>query len=142
MTDIFMTCSDIIGKDVSDDAAEDSFSFLQTLLNSQKASQRQTLVNHSRDGEFAYRKGPWKLVYHLNGNKIVDSRGMKLAVSLYNLDDDISELNDLSDKLPDKVNELALELETVIINGRSTVGPRLSNDCEVDVKYVQAKRWM
>ena len=60
--DFFKTASEIIGtnKSIEHHTAEDSFSFLPTLKGSDKAI-RPFLIHHSIAGQFAIRRGDWKL---------------------------------------------------------------------------------
>ena len=51
-------------------------------------------------GEFAYRDGPWKLVFKMSGKNLQQSRGKPTIAELYNLDSDVSEQNNLSNKHP------------------------------------------
>jgi len=66
LTDIFATCAEIVGKEeLPEDVGEDSFSFLGAFNNESDSENRVNLVSHSVDGEFAYRNGPWKIVFRL-----------------------------------------------------------------------------
>ena len=57
------TAADLLGVELSDDTAEDSYSFLPVLsqTNSSKPI-REATVHHSADGRFAIRQGDWKLI--------------------------------------------------------------------------------
>ena len=86
LTDIFATCAGIVGADLPADGAEDSLSFLPALFGKPNDDGRTTLVNHSNHGEFAYRDGPWKLVFKMSGRNLQQSRGKPTIAELYNLD--------------------------------------------------------
>ncbi|MHC5068793.1 MAG: sulfatase family protein [Planctomycetota bacterium] len=60
LTDIMATVADVVGHDLPDDAAEDSFSLMPALAGGQL--QRAPVINHSIRGTFAIRDGDWKLI--------------------------------------------------------------------------------
>lgn len=83
LTDIYATCADIVGGGVlAENLAEDSFSFLNSLVNSGEYSEQKSLVSHSVHGEFAYRNGLWKTVFKLPGKDLASSRGNAAEVTL------------------------------------------------------------
>ncbi|VGO16216.1 Arylsulfatase [Pontiella desulfatans] len=75
----------------------DSVSYLPTLLGKPEKQKKKPCIYYSWRGH-AVRVGDWKLI--LKGH----------SVELYNLADDIGETNNLADKMPDKVAELAASL--------------------------------
>lgn len=103
----------------------DGKSFVTTLLNKNKTDPSKVLVWHYPNNWFnqnfhgtswvsAVRKGPWKLIYfHKTGQ-----------LELYNLDEDISENNDLSKQLPEKTKQMA-ELLTKELKKRNAPMPYL-----------------
>ncbi|MDP6557980.1 MAG: arylsulfatase [Pirellulaceae bacterium] len=141
LTDIFATCAAIIGADLPTDGAEDSLSFLFSLLRKASDDGRTTVVNHSNHGEFAYRDGPWKLVFKMSGRNPQQSRGKPTIAELYNLDSDVSEQNDLSPKYPEIVERMTAGLRSVIERGTSRVDQKSSNDTIVGFDTIQMKRW-
>jgi arylsulfatase A len=140
LTDLFATCSDILGTTLPAGGAEDSLSFLP-VLRGEKASQRKNVVNHSNSGEFAYRNGPWKLVFKMSGPNLEATRGKPTVAELYNLGADVAEQNDLSAKHPDVVTQLRAGLKAVIDRGTSRAGQRAANDTDVRFDLTQTKRW-
>ena len=62
LTDFFSTVSEIVGEDLPDEAAEDSFSFLNQIKGGRKKTPRAPVIHHSSRGMFAVREGKWKLV--------------------------------------------------------------------------------
>ena len=62
LTDLFATTSDITGKTLPADSAEDSVSFLPALSGAKIVSTRAGVIHHSISGHFAYRQGKWKLL--------------------------------------------------------------------------------
>ncbi|MBK1834662.1 sulfatase family protein [Roseibacillus ishigakijimensis] len=135
-TDIFATCADILQKKEALQAenAPDSFSFLPA-LRSEKQHPRPQIVHHSINGSFAIRKGDWKLCLCPGSGGWSSPRPEKAwpnkelpRVQLYNLAEDLAETTNLQEQHPEKVAELVGELVTLIANGRSTEGDKLSND--------------
>ena len=141
LTDLFATCAEITGADLPKDGAEDSISFLPAALGKKNDQPRTSLVNHSNHGEFAWRDGPWKLVFKESAPKYAQSRGKPTIVELYNLDDDIAESNNLSDKRPDIVKQMTTQLTEVIARGASRPGLKSANDTDVRFDTIQMKRW-
>ena len=135
------TCADLLGADLSEDAAEDSFSFLPALIGSQDSPARTSLVSHSNNGEFAYREGRWKIVFKMRGRNLQQSRGQETVVELYNLNDDVAEGNNVADARPELVNRLTAGLKHVVDRGTSRSGAPQSNDTNVRFDVTQARRW-
>jgi len=134
--DFFATAADVIGaKDkVKPEAAEDSFSFLSALRGETTAT-RPSLIHHSIAGSFAIRRGKWKLNLcpgsggWSNPRPTVALKNKKLPpVQLYDLETDPSEKTNLQDKHHEIVTELVNALTQAIAQGRTTVGPRQTNE--------------
>ena len=134
LTDVFATCADLIDAVAPTNGAEDSISFLHALEGAQARGARTTLINHSNFGEFAYRNGPWKLVYRLGDNNLEKSRGKATVAELYNLDQDIAEAKDLAAARQDMVKKLTAELEQTIQANK--------NDGRVRYDATQTIRWI
>lgn len=138
LADLLATCSDIVGATLPDDAGEDSVSTLPLLRGEDKPI-RENVVNHSGPGKFAVRSGKWKLVLCAGSGGWAspnDEEALKLglpAIQLYNMAEDPGEQLNLQAELPGKVAELVGLLEELVANGRSTPGPRQSNDAPVDI---------
>ncbi len=141
LTDMFATCAEIVGADLPEDGAEDSFSFLPSLLAKSAGRQRTTLVSHSNHGEFAYRDGPWKLVFKMSGRNLQQSRGKPTIAELYHLNSDISEQNNVSAKHPEIVEEMTSGLTALIARGASRGDLKGANDTKVEFDRIQTKRW-
>lgn len=131
-TDFFATVADIAEKEFPDNVAEDSFSFLPALYGN--SGNRKSIVHHSINGSFAYRKGDWKMIFcpgsggwsypRPNADVIEDLP----PVQLYNLNDDAAEENNLQGDKSVLMEEYRSELAAIIKNGRSTPGVYQSND--------------
>ena len=97
-------------------------------------------MSHSNHGEFAYRDGPWKLVFK-NTDRLDKVRGQKREIELYHLEDDIAEAQNLAPAKPQKVAELTQKLEELVKRGSSRPGQKSSNDTRVIFDTTQEKRW-
>jgi len=133
-TDLFATVSDIIGKDFPDDVAEDSYSFLPALNINSDSETRKSIVHHSVNGSFAYRKGDWKVIFCPGSGGWSDPRpnseGIEdlPSVQLYDLKNDIAEENNLQGEHKDIVEQYRDELAKIVNDGRSTKGVPQEND--------------
>ena len=152
LVDLFATCAELADAQVADTAAEDSVSILPVLLGTAKGPVREVVMYHSIKGNFAIRKGKWKLVFcpgsggwsnplpaigkPKKGKKAKTGRvqvdPQKLAdhewVQLFDMEADPSELNNLSGQFPEVVKELTQLAEKQIADGRSTPGETQQND--------------
>ncbi|TWT84220.1 Arylsulfatase [Planctomycetes bacterium CA13] len=133
-TDFFATFADLLGKkqEIPDDAAEDSFSFAVSMKGSKEPT-RPFVIHHSISGQFAIRKGDWKLImtkgpgggWELPWEKIETTAKL---VQLYNLKSDPSETENLEGMHPELTEGLVDELANALHNGRTTPGKKQSND--------------
>lgn len=96
--DILATLAEIVDFSIPDGMAEDSFSFLHTLKEN-AATTRPPVINHSANGTFAIRQGPWKLILSdgSGGREKPSSKPFQKPYQLYNLSNDPRELNNLID---------------------------------------------
>jgi arylsulfatase A-like enzyme len=124
--DTMATLAEILGKQLPDDAAEDSFS-LVPLLKGEEHPIRTHAISTACAGTPSLREGAWKLVF-------ANDPMMKTSVQLYNLAEDLGETTNLAAKFPDRVKSMQETMETLIRNGRSTPGAPQKNDTEV-VRY-------
>ena len=62
LTDLLATVAGICDVDLPSDAGEDSYNILPYMRGAQERTIREATVHHSISGEFAIRKGQWKLV--------------------------------------------------------------------------------
>lgn len=138
LTDFMATCASIVNKQLPDNAAEDSYNILPLFLGNFKGSYlRTSTIHHSIDGNFAIRKGKWKLNFCAGSGgwsypTKKDLVSLKFPeIQLYNLETDIGETKNLSGKYPDIVKKLTSEMKKSISRGRSTLGKSQKNDVEV-----------
>ncbi len=138
--DLMATCADIVGKRLPDNAGEDSISILPALLGTDKAPLREAVVHHSINGSFAIRQGKWKLELCADSggwsDPKPDSAGAKdLPMSqLYDLSTDLAESKNLQSEYPNEVSRLTKLLEQYIADGRSTPGPKQTNDAKIELR--------
>jgi len=133
-TDFFATVADMLGEEYPDNVAEDSYSFLSALDLKSKTKTRESIVHHSVNGSFAFRKGDFKVNFCPGSGgwsaPRPNSEGIaKLPqVQLYNIKEDIAEENNIQDKHPEIVEEFRAELTRIVKEGRSTPGAPQKND--------------
>ena len=109
--DFFATCASIVGqKNISKGQAEDSVSFHQTLLNLCNPQARPPLLHGGR----VIRDGDWKLIATKGSRGFNAPKGVKYGIELYNLRDDLSEQNNLAEKMPEKVEALRAKLKKIL----------------------------
>jgi arylsulfatase A-like enzyme len=142
LTDLFATSAELIGTELPGNGAEDSVSFLSSVLGKTQQNGRSSLVSHSNVGEFALREGPWKLIYRMSEDDLEDSRGKPTVAALYNLEDDIDESQDLAAERPEIVRRLQATLDELIRRGASRSGQKGANDGEVRYDVTQTERFI
>ena len=132
LNDIFATCAELLGAKTPANSCEDSVSFLPALQNLPIPSSRKGIVHHSFWGFFSYRLGDWKLLLARAGGsgdeKALSKDPTLPKAQLYNLSQDPTESTNLFETNPEKANELLGVLENDVKRGRSTDGPKSSND--------------
>jgi len=144
LTDLMATFAEIADYDLKADEGEDSFSLLPVLKNNTFTSPiREATVHHSIMGNFAIRKGDWKLImcpgsggWSMPGPKDPDSLEGLPEMQLYNLSNDPEETTNLESSEPEKLAELKSLLSKYISEGRSTPGAIQENDA-IDFKWKQ-----
>jgi len=131
--DVFATLADILGVKIPDNAAEDSVSILPALTQEKLATPiHEAIVNHSNNGSFAIRQGPWKLCLTPDSGGWSNPRPAHAPAGsppfqLYNLDQDPAEKTNLYAAHPEIVQRLGKLLIKYIRDGRSTPGPPQKN---------------
>ncbi len=134
LTDIFATCAAIIGSEVPNDAAEDSYNVLPILKGAAKGvAVRPYLLQQTISLALSIRQGRWKYLDHQgsggNNYKKDGEWGMKSFAlpetdssapgQLYDLRNDPVETTNLYAKYPDEVRHLKALLEASKASGRS-----------------------
>jgi len=136
LTDLMATFAEIADYDLKADEGEDSYSLLPILKDRSFSSPlREATVHHSIMGNFAIRKGDWKLImcpgsggWSMPGPKVPNTLKGLPKVQLYNLSNDPEESNNLESVEPEKLAELKRLLSKYITEGRSTPGVIQEND--------------
>lgn len=141
LTDLFATCAEVVGEKLPATGAEDSLSFRPALSGNPHEAKRTTLVSHSNFGEFAYRDGPWKLVFRMSGTNRARSRGKPTVAQLFDLDSDIGERTNLAEQHPDRVRRMTEDLRALVDRGTSRPDQSAKNDTAVHFETIQEKRW-
>ena len=137
-TDLYPTLEAISGQKPQKQGGEDGFSLLP-IFTDQGLSKRDSLISHSIDGSFAIRQGDWKLcLSHGSGGwsapKEASAKKQGLpALQLYHLGLDVKESHNLVKNYPARARALLSLLKEHVEQGRSTPGPRLSNDRDVQI---------
>ncbi|MFT4642058.1 MAG: arylsulfatase A [Verrucomicrobiales bacterium] len=119
--DLFATCAEIVGKNLPNDAAEDSFSWLPAMLGKEPKIKRAPVINHSASGTFAIRDGKWKLVLGSGsgGRAAPKGKPFEKPYTLWDLSEDLSEKQDLMKKYPDIADRLEAACLRIRDSGRS-----------------------
>ena len=111
-TDFFATIAEIVGFDIPEGVAEDSYNILPVLLDSTIDTPiREATVHHSLDGMFAIRKGEWKFIEGRGSGGFTQPRRIELEDGepqgqLFNLAEDPSEQNNVYTQYPEIVDQL------------------------------------
>jgi arylsulfatase A-like enzyme len=141
LTDLMATCADILGKQLPDDAGEDSVSLLPQLIGKGPLRAREAIVHHSHNGSFAIRQGSWKLIFCDDAGASArdpaarersDRNSVIAALQLFDLSVDVAERNNVVREHPDVVERLTRLMDRYVREGRSTPGARRTNDVTVE----------
>jgi arylsulfatase A-like enzyme len=113
LIDLLATCAELVGVSLPADAGEDSLSILPHLLQ-QEGTIRETMIHKSKD-LFAFRHGPWKMITGLGSGGFttpasVEPQPGESPGQLYNLDDDLSEGENVWSEYPEVVERLSRKL--------------------------------
>jgi arylsulfatase A-like enzyme len=120
LNDLMATFADMLQVNLEPNVAEDSFSFYPILKGELQGVRSPTIVHSAFNGEFALRKGPWKVIFKQHAK-------LGYQPMLYRLDQDPKEAKDLSKQHPEMLKQLENTMTQIIIKGRSTPGPRQKN---------------
>jgi arylsulfatase A-like enzyme len=135
LADLMATCAGILDYKLPANAAEDSVSLLPVSRGKKiKKPLHDIVIHHSISGHFGVRKGQWKLLLCKGSGGWSSPRESEAAkqklpmLQLYDLLNDPKETKNLHAKYPEKVKELVGDLAEAISAGRTTPGPRQSNE--------------
>ncbi len=120
LTDFFATAAEVVGAPLPQDAAEDSFSLLPALTG-RGEFERAPVIHHSVAGMFAIRDGKWKLIAGNGSGGRLKPAGEPFArpYQLYDLSEDIGEMADRIEQVPEVAKRLETVLERLVQSGRS-----------------------
>ncbi|WP_372751881.1 arylsulfatase [Labilibaculum sp.] len=139
LTNLMATVADITNVVVPENEGVDSYSILPLLIDENAKSAYTSVIHHSIKGKFSIRKGKWKLELCPGSGGWSfpnDGRARKDGdpeIQLYDLENDISEQNNVYQQHPELVKELTAELVAIVERGRTKEGEKLNNDVEVDI---------
>ncbi|MBG9982520.1 arylsulfatase [Aerococcaceae bacterium DSM 111020] len=147
-SDFFATLADLLGTDLDDDMAEDSYSNLP-LWRGEDKEIRQDIVSSAGNGAFAIRRDFWKLIMtpgdgmNFAYDRNLDSyKEVFQAAQLYDLRDDVAETTNVIDEHPEVVEELSKALEEYVLTGRSTPGEDQANQPDQPTGDWEQLAWM
>ena len=115
-TDLLATLAGMLDKTLPESGAEDSYNLWPAFTGKVNSPIRDVTVHHSLDGYFSIRKGKWKYTPHLGSGgfsvpKLVIPEEGQAPGTLYDLENDPREQNNLYKNYPEVVDELKLILE-------------------------------
>ncbi|MEC5127471.1 arylsulfatase [Verrucomicrobiales bacterium BCK34] len=168
MSDLMATFADLTDIELEGEQGPDSISFAKLLRDPKGESARKDLIMESVI-HFAIREGDWKLCLcpgsgvppkspNAAGNeptptdaweKALDQFEGRLTdpdllkapfVQLFDLSKDLHEDNNLAAEYPDRVEKMVALLKSQIEGGRSTPGPKLSNDVSIEIVNAADRR--
>jgi len=126
LTDLFATFSELTGQKLSDDTAEDSFSFLQVLEgdNDKIIRPESMMIHHSLRGMYGIRKDGWKFINGLGSGGFTVPAFIKPNPGepkgqLYYISEDSLESINVIQKYEQIANKLKIELDSVVNQGYS-----------------------
>lgn len=129
LVDFMATAADITGVELPETAAEDSRSILPFFEGDFDADCRPFAIHHSCNGNWAIRKGRYKLLLHSgSGGNRCDCPENNDPIQLYDMETDRFETTNIYANHPEIVQELRELCTECIRNGRSTPGTPLEND--------------
>lgn len=141
-TDFFRTFAELLGVDVPEDAAEDSYSNLELWKGTGKCGRKATVYS-SGAGYFGIVSGKWKLACCENGGdgeaamrSAFTKTPIRQQFELYNMEEDVREERNVIKEHPEIVKELTTELTRCLENGRPTDGKKQAN-FEPDYPWIQ-----
>jgi len=138
LTDLTATMADILGMPLPPNAGVDSVSLLPLFKGARRAVHPHN-VYQSIQGNFGIQEGKWKLELCPGSGGWEDPKNNEASaeglppVQLYDMELDIGEKNNVEAAHPDIVARLIRDLEICVANGRSTPGPKQTNDVKINL---------
>ncbi len=121
--DLAASLAALTGVDLPEEGMLDSFNILNALLGEKSAKGRDHIVSQDNGlrGNYGLRVGNWKLQRHdsermYNGNLQMEAWTVP-QYTLFNLAEDIREMNDVYEKFPEVAIRMKNQLQSIIDNG-------------------------
>ena len=137
--DLLATCADLLGKELPENAGEDSESILPVLKGEKTQFSRKGIIHHSVSGHFAYREGNHKLILARgSGGWSKPSENKSKAANapkaqLYDLAADPGEQANLYKEQSEVAEKLLARFTEYVNAGASVAGKKSQND----VKHIE-----
>jgi arylsulfatase A-like enzyme len=128
--DLLATFAEILGAKLPVSAGEDSFS-LMPLFKGGTGPIREHAVSASIGGTPSVRMGQWKYIPARGSGGWGKGGDQSQPIQLYDLADDLGESRNLAAKNPKQIGMMKALLEKLIVQGRSTPGPKQKNDVKI-----------
>ena len=123
--DIFATLADLLGDQVKNNEAEDSYSFAQ-LFEGEIPPARKAMIHQSMIGQFAIREGKWKLIMPKKANQ---------EMELYDLENDLAEQRNVLDKHPEIAADLTSKMIKIIDGSKTREECTTNNDVPMNLNW-------
>jgi len=136
--DVMATLASVVGFELPNDAAEDSYNLLPLWTEKSKNSTRDSLVHNTFKGAYAIRSGDWSLIAHKSGNQNRRMERFNYGVwqkkhgyqsddnvkgQLFDMKNDSGQRKNLIEQNPKKTKELTQLLQQIRNQGYSA--PRI-----------------
>jgi arylsulfatase A-like enzyme len=123
-TDLLATLAGLLNQPLSNNEGEDSFNMWPAYTTFLDKQIRSSLINHSLEGYFAIRQDKWKYTPHLGSGGfsvpiIIEPEEGGVLGTLYDMENDPQEQNNLYHKYPEKVKALEELLEQQKLQGNT-----------------------
>jgi arylsulfatase A len=110
--DVFATFAGLAGQEsIAEGAAEDSVSFLPVMLDHDGNHESRRPILHS---DKVIRDGDWKLIDTKRSRGFTSDRSKDYGIELFNLAEDLSETNNLIDRMPEKAEYLRMKIKQIL----------------------------
>ncbi len=121
LTDFMATCAEIVGADLPNDAAEDSFSLMPLITGGDWTTPRAPVINHSINGMFALRQDQWKMVFGngSGGRERPAGKPFEKPYFLFDIEKDPAETTNLIEEYPELAHRMEAKLKVIMDSGRS-----------------------
>ncbi len=124
LIDVIATLADLTGQQLSENVAEDSFSFISVLNGDMNSPTRDHVIYLSSAGKLAIKQGPWKYIDCLGSGgftspSVLSPVNDQVKGQLYNMKVDSLECNNLILQEKVRATEMSGKLKKLVEAGRS-----------------------